>query len=137
MARLSPNRQPKSPFQIAGAGAVGTGSLRGIPVLHRLRKAGFSVWPFTQSQFPIALEIYPRVFTGPGNKSSKDFRTQQLAQYPELPKKIIDKAQDSEDAFDALCSVIGMKDHANQLAHLQEATNEIERLEGKIWQPAD
>jgi hypothetical protein len=26
---------PKSPFQIGGAGAVGTGTLRGIPMLHR------------------------------------------------------------------------------------------------------
>jgi hypothetical protein len=37
---------PKSPFQIGGAGAVGTGTLRGIPMLERLREGGFRVWPF-------------------------------------------------------------------------------------------
>src|SRR5690606_29646039 len=42
----SRGHQAKSVFQIGGAGAVGTGSLRGMPVLHRLRRAGFTVWPF-------------------------------------------------------------------------------------------
>ncbi|HEY2596826.1 MAG TPA: hypothetical protein VGK33_23260, partial [Chloroflexota bacterium] len=31
---------PKSIFQIGGAGAVGTGSIRGMPLLHRLQAAG-------------------------------------------------------------------------------------------------
>lgn len=35
----------KSPFQIGGAGSVGTGSLRGMPHLLDLRAAGFSIWP--------------------------------------------------------------------------------------------
>src|ERR1035438_6219537 len=39
---------PKSPFQIGGAGAVGTGTLRGIPELERLHEAGFRVWPFEE-----------------------------------------------------------------------------------------
>jgi hypothetical protein len=33
---------PKSVFQIGGAGSVGTASLRGMPVLRRLREAGFA-----------------------------------------------------------------------------------------------
>lgn len=37
--------RPKSVFQVGGAGAVGTGSLRGMPELSRLRAAGFSIWP--------------------------------------------------------------------------------------------
>src|SRR5665213_3828503 len=37
---------PKSPFQIGGSGSVGTGSLRAMPFLLRLREAGFRVWPF-------------------------------------------------------------------------------------------
>jgi hypothetical protein len=37
---------PKSPFQIGGSGSVGTGSLRAMPFLLRLREAGFKVWPF-------------------------------------------------------------------------------------------
>ena len=38
--------RPKSVFQVGGAGAVGTGSIRGMPLLARLRKAGFAIWPF-------------------------------------------------------------------------------------------
>lgn len=37
---------PKSVFQIGGAGAVGTGSLRGMPWLARLQDEGFAIWPF-------------------------------------------------------------------------------------------
>ena len=37
--------RPKSTFQIGGAGAVGTGSLRGMPHLLTLREAGCAVWP--------------------------------------------------------------------------------------------
>ena len=36
----------KSVFQVGGAGAVGTASLRGMPLLRTLRAAGFSIWPF-------------------------------------------------------------------------------------------
>jgi len=36
----------KSVFQIGGAGAVGTGSLRGWETLAALGQAGFSIWPF-------------------------------------------------------------------------------------------
>ena len=57
--------RPKSVFQIGGAGAVGTGSLRGMPVLERLRDAGFSVWPFDAPRWPCVIEIYPRLLTGP------------------------------------------------------------------------
>ncbi len=130
--------QPKSPFQIGGAGAVGTGSLRGIPILHQLQGAGFSIWPFTAPGLAVALEIYPRVFTGKGNKSSLSFRSTHLKQpaFASLAEKVLTEARESEDAFDALCSVIGMKDNAAQLANLQQATDPTELLEGKIWQPA-
>lgn len=37
---------PRSIFQIGGAGAVGTGSIRGMRVLHELAEAGFTIWPF-------------------------------------------------------------------------------------------
>jgi hypothetical protein len=129
--------QPKSPFQIGGAGAVGTGSLRGIPILHQLLRAGFSIWPFTAHWMPVALEIYPRLFTGAGNKSSQEFRSAHLALpfYDTLPPAVRDAARDSEDAFDALCSVLGMRDHASQFANLRQAIDETELLEGEIWRP--
>jgi hypothetical protein len=41
---------PKSPFQIGGAGAVGTGTLRGIPMLPAAGEAGFRVWPFDRAR---------------------------------------------------------------------------------------
>jgi hypothetical protein len=129
--------RPKSPFQIGGAGAVGTGSLRGIPILHQLRNAGFSIWPFTEAGFPVAIEIYPRLFTGIGNKSSAHFRASRLAEpdHAGLSKEVIASAMASEDAFDALCSVIGMQDHADELANLTEETDPNFKLEGKIWRP--
>ena len=64
----------KSPFQIGGAGAVGTGSIRGMPMLARMRQAGFHVWPFQPAELPLVLEIYPRLFTGPVVKSSQRAR---------------------------------------------------------------
>jgi len=130
--------QPKSPFQIGGAGAVGTGSLRGIPILHRLRQEGFSIWPFMAPDFPIALEIYPRWFTGDGNKSGKAFRSSHLGgeQFASLPRELIARAESSEDAFDALCSVMGMKDHIRQLGRLTQASDARGKLEGRIWLPA-
>src|ERR1700722_945061 len=42
----------KSPFQIGGAGAVGTGSIRGMPMLARLYQAGFHLWPFQAAELP-------------------------------------------------------------------------------------
>src|SRR5947207_2673911 len=56
--------RPKSVFQIGGAGAVGTGSIRGMSLLKRLSDAGFAVWPFDSAQFPLVVEIYPRLLTG-------------------------------------------------------------------------
>ena len=57
--------RPKSTFQIGGAGSVGTGSVRGFPILARLRAGGFTIWPFDVAPTPpVAVEIYPRALTG-------------------------------------------------------------------------
>jgi hypothetical protein len=66
--------RPKSVFQIGGAGAVGTESLRGMPILLRLRDAGFAVWPFDDVHLPLVVEIYPRLLTRAVNKSRRDSR---------------------------------------------------------------
>ncbi|MEO6923278.1 MAG: hypothetical protein ABI142_05585, partial [Bryocella sp.] len=61
---------PKSPFQIGGSGSVGTGSLRAMPFLLRLREAGFRVWPFEDAALgakrpqPLLVEMYTRLLTG-------------------------------------------------------------------------
>jgi membrane-associated phospholipid phosphatase len=52
--------RPKSVFQLVGAGQVGTGSLRGIPFLPRLRER-FAIWPFDEPRLPLVVEIYPRL----------------------------------------------------------------------------
>jgi hypothetical protein len=57
---LECGRRPKSVFQLVGAGQVGTGSLRGIPFLPRLRER-FAIWPFDAPRLPLLVEIYPRL----------------------------------------------------------------------------
>ena len=57
-------------FQIGGAGAVGTGSIRGMPHLLTLADSGFTIWPFVSGGLPTVVEIYPRALTGPVNKGS-------------------------------------------------------------------
>ena len=123
----------KSPFQIGGAGAVGTGSIRGMPMLARLHQEGFHIWPFQPAKLPLVVEIYPRHFTGPVIKSSLKARANYLNQsrFANLPEAILKTARASEDAFDALCSVLGMVEHAKHLSTL----NQEDDLEGAIWQP--
>jgi hypothetical protein len=78
----------RSVFQIGGAGAVGTGSVRGMRILHELAEAGFAIWPFDSAGDATIVEIYPRLLTGKVVKSSAQARLQHLnAHYPqdELP----------------------------------------------------
>ena len=130
--------QPKSGFQINGAGSVGTGSLRGIPYLARLHQAGFSIWPFDLPGLPMVVEIYPRIFTGDTVTSRCSARAAHLdrPQYTDLSANVRNKALDSEHAFDALCSVVGMQAHASEFSRLQQSTDPDELLEGRIWRPA-
>jgi hypothetical protein len=135
---------PKSPFQIGGAGAVGTGTLRGIPWLPRLQQAGFRVWPFHRPALaqghPLLVEIYPRLLTGVVKKGNAQARKLYLAHkrthdpaYAALPHNIIEKARRSEDAFDALISVIEMTARRADFPRLQPATSTVRRLEGAVW----
>ena len=129
--------RPKSVFQIGGAGAVGTGSLRGMPVLHRLNRAGFSVWPFDPPGRPQVVEIYPRVLTGPVNKSDPAGRAAYLAErYPQLGAGVLASAISSEDAFDAAVSALVMSGHERDLMTLPAVADHRSLLEGLIWHPA-
>lgn len=128
----------KSVFQIGGAGAVGTGSLRGMPHLARLRSAGFAVWPFHEVRLPLVIEIYPRVLTGPVRKSSQVDRQRYLASgFPEMQPEQLSLAASSEDAFDAAVSAVVMARCRDEIARLERARDPVERLEGRIWAPAD
>jgi hypothetical protein len=130
--------RPKSTFQIGGAGAVGTGAIRGMPVLAALRDAGWAIWPFDAPVpgQPAAVEIWPRLLTGPVVKSRAGERAAYLARrYPSLAPAHRAAAASSEDAFDALVSAIVMAEHAGALARLEGASDERTRLEGAIWRP--
>lgn len=126
--------RPKSTFQIGGAGAVGTGSLRGMPRLRDLRGGGFAVWPFDDGRTPVAVEIWPRLLTGPVVKSDAGARRAYLAaRFPDVDAAV---AAGSEDAFDAAVSALVMDRHRAELLSLPPARDDVDRLEGRVWMPA-
>ena len=126
--------RPKSVFQIAGAGAVGTGTIRGLPHLRRLRRAGFSIWPFCPPGHPVVIEAYPRAMTGIVNKSSAVARAAFLDGW-DLPNPLRRRAENSDDAFDAAVTALRMSRHTDELSALSESADPVTRLEGSIWQP--
>jgi len=127
---------PRSTFQVGGAGAVGTGSLRGMPHLARLRAAGFAVWPFDDAGHATAVEIYPRVHTGPVVKRSSPARRAVADADPRIPADLRDDVAATEDAFDAALSALDMAGHLDELAALRAApASSPEALEGAIWRP--
>jgi hypothetical protein len=134
--REMPVGSPKSVFQIGGAGAVGTGSIRGMPHLLKLADAGFSVWPFDVPTRRVVVEIYPRVLTGPVNKGRwSDRRDYLLRRYPDQQPAMLERAAGSEDAFDAAVSALAMSDHVDALASLAPADQRDYAIEGRIWAP--
>ena len=128
--------RPKSVFQIGGAGAVGTGSIRGMPYLPMLRENGFSIWPFHERKFPLLIEIYPRLLTGSVKKADFDERETYLASHcPEIDDTFARRAASSEDAFDAAVSAVVMSRHLNEIFTLAKSQDSIHLIEGKIWWP--
>jgi hypothetical protein len=129
---------PKSCFQIGGAGAVGTGSIRGMPSLLRVHGAGISIWPFDPPSLPVVIEIYPRVLTGAVNKSSAEERRLYLGRaWRDLPRAFESAAVGSEDAFDAAVSALMLDRHRTELERLPPRAGAPYRIEGAIWAPAD
>jgi hypothetical protein len=139
---------PKSPFQIGGSGSVGTGSLRAMQMLERLHDAGFRVWPLEAAAIdaarakPLVVEMYTRLMTGAVAKSNPEARSEYLAAkcktdavYKPVGRAVLTKGKGSEDAFDALVSVMEMARHADEFARLK-ATRDLElRREGLTWRP--
>lgn len=135
---------PKSVFQIGGAGAVGTASLRGMPGLLRLQEAGFRVWPFDvpDPRKPLVVEIYTRLMTGQVVKSSEAARREYLtkkrkesALFAGLSRGVIDKARGSEDGFDALVTALVMAKHRAEFSKLRQTEDPVFRMEGQTWVP--
>lgn len=129
-----PGVQPKSVFQLVGAGQVGRSSLYGMGALHRLVSAGFRIWPFEASGLPLVVEIFPRVLTGPVRKNSPTERERYLGTVPMRPD-LRPVAAGSEDAFDAAVSALVMAARVEELRTLPGAPGY--ELEGRIWQPRD
>jgi len=137
--------QPKSPFQIGGSGSVGTGSLRAMPWLARLREAGFRVWPFEDFRkgTPLLVEMYTRLLTGAVAKSNAEAREAYLAAkqasepklYAGLAEEVLAKARRSEDAFDALVCCVEMVRYRREFTGLRATKDETLRLEGITWRP--
>jgi hypothetical protein len=127
---VAPRAKPV--FQIGGAGSVGTGSLRGFPLLRRLRQEGFAIWPFDEPRLPVVVEIFPRLLTGPVVKSRFEARQTYL-----LGRGWPTEASVSEDAFDAAVSALMMAADGGQLASLTGEPDAVFRREGRIWQPSE
>lgn len=139
---------PKSPFQIGGAGSVGTGSLRAMPHLLELHAAGFRVWPFenaalsAKSPQPLLVEMYTRLLTGAVKKSNPAARKAYLADrrrsvpaYASLSRRVLRAAQSSEDAFDALVCALEMTRHRAEFPKLRATLDPTLRREGITWHP--
>ena len=123
---------PKSVFQIGGAGAVGTGSIRGMPMLTALRAAGWAIWPFDAAREHTVVEIYPRLFTGPVVKRSPDARAALLERdWPDLGGAFRATMVGSEDAFDAGLAARGMWRERGR--GFPPVADPVLRLEGAIW----
>lgn len=130
------NKSAKSLFQIGGAGAVGTGSIRGMPHLQVLAEHGFSIWPFDPVGLPLVIEIYPRALTGPVTKSRWSDRHALLrTRFPSQPAAMLERAAGSEDAFDAAVSALVMAEHQDELVALTATGDAAFAIEGKVWTP--
>lgn len=136
--------QAKSPFQIGGAGAVGTGSLRAMPWLLKLWESGFRVWPFEDADpdKPLLVEMYTRLLTGAVKKSNGEARKEYLAAkrredslYAGLSRGVIEKARRSEDAFDALVCCVEMVRWEEEFTRLKATVDQRFLLEGITWRP--
>jgi hypothetical protein len=128
--------RPRSTFQVSGAGSVGAGSIRGFPVLARLRAAGWAIWPFDAAAPPVAIEVWPRAFSGPVVKSRADARAAHLSAHaPGLRADLRAIAVGSEDAFDAAVTALGLVPHAAAITALPATDDDTVRLEGAIWCP--
>jgi hypothetical protein len=121
----------KSVFQLVGAGQVGTGSLRGMPLLERLARGGFRIWPFDEPGFPLVVEIYPRLLTGAVRKTSRPAREAYLTRFADLDPDLRALAAADDNAFDAAVSALAMAGRDGDWAALPR--NPAQRLEGEIW----
>jgi hypothetical protein len=109
-------KRPASVFNLVGAQQVGAGSIRGIPILARLRRdRAAAVWPFEEAASrPITVvEVFPRLWLSVGlGKEHPSRRIEQLRAWREAGIKFEDEADlvtvASADAMDAVAAAIGL-----------------------------
>ena len=127
----------KSPFQVAGAGAVGTGTLAAFAHLAALADAGASIWPFdgASAGAPLVVEVYPRLFTVPRVvKSDPAARAGWwVAHGPAEPAAAAPLVAASEDAFDAAVSALALWDRVEEARRLTAVADPDIGLEGWVF----
>lgn len=114
--RMCETRYPraKSVFQLVGNGQVGAGSVRGMPLIARLRASGVAIWPFDAAGPRTAFEIYPSALR---------------VGAPDIGPFV------NEHERDAVTSALVMWSARESVAALCAATDPTIRLEGDIWAP--
>lgn len=139
-ASARPGAIPQSPFQLTGAGSVGSQSLRGMVRLHRF--AGAHVWPVDDPGWPLVVEVFPRLML---RELRPDLTELSGAALVELLVETADSGlwggrdewreslAESQDALDAAISAWGLWVSRRALAELQPETEHTYRLEGRIW----
>jgi hypothetical protein len=108
---------PSSIFMLVGPATVGTGSVRGMPLLSRLRDAGFAIWPFDEPNDRTVVEIFPTLLE------------------PLAPEHVAQRTHANEHEGDAVLSAAVMWQHRNAFATLTAATDAVTLIEGDVWTP--
>jgi Protein of unknown function (DUF429) len=131
----------RSTFHAGGAGTVGLQSIRGMPFLATLRRAGAAIWPFDSPgrAAPLVVEVFPRMIARrlarPRGARGAAFRARVVAALPPTALAGVPAARDrvlaNQDAFDAAVSAIALSRHPG--AGLTAPAGEPVRREGWIW----
>jgi len=134
-ARLRDARhQPKSIFQLRGAGAVATGSLRGMPGLAQLRAHGVSVWPFDAPGRCTVFEVYPSLYAKVATNDC-DGRARHLDRFGTSVLGDSERAVavGTDDALDAVVSALAMWERRDELLALDATDDPVTAIEGDVW----
>jgi hypothetical protein len=106
---------PESVLNLIGSRQVGPGSIRGIPMLARLRRAGAALWPLdSHARDTLTLvEVFPRLWLdATGSKENPAARVAQVKLWREHGVGFAAEsdmlAAASPDAMDAVAAAIGL-----------------------------
>jgi hypothetical protein len=131
----------RSTFHAGGAGTVGLQSIRGMPHLAALRRAGVAIWPFDRpvAGAPVAVEVFPRMLARalvPDGGRGRGFRARVvdgLGREALAVRGARDLALTNQDAFDAATSALALSACSARDLELVGAAAAAARREGWIW----